>query len=252
MKRAYMESQIRTLVNALELEDADGKKHAGALEVKDFDTPKTFFPRVFVSYSTRYAVEKLRYLENALMTNGFEPIRGTDYGRASQPVHLGAHEVTADVPQMAFPAIEICVAFISLQVPREDFRVGDSEPPRFVLAPWTVAEEVYAWTLKTGLIVRLKDASVEDPQYNRHILTKVFRDADEYPSAVQEVIDELLRFRDGPQFTDLRRAADEKLLQIGPNAHSQIVQRSGRNRCVPGVARNFMVSHPRQSWIWHY
>jgi hypothetical protein len=218
MKRAFMETELKRLITTLPVEDADGKKHPNVLEVVDFSTPRTFFPRVFVSYSTRHAADKLKYLENALLANEFQPIRGTDYGVAQQPQanNLG---VSSDVVLNAFPAIDGCVAFISLQVPRDDFRVEAEEATRFVLAPWAIAEEVYAWTRGVGLIVRLKDTRVEDPRYNKHILTFTFREDDEFPAAVNDVMEELLAFRDSPQFADFKRAAEEKLLRAhGPSS----------------------------------
>ena len=55
-----------------------------------------------------------------------------------------------------------------------------------------------------GLIIRLKDAEIEDPRYNRNTPTVTFSSDAEYKEAVKNVIEELNKFRHGSNFNDIK------------------------------------------------
>ncbi len=217
VRREEMKNNLLRTVEALELEDAEGVSHSGALSVSDFSSPDDIYPRVFISYSTSHAEDKLRYLMNILSENYFEPVLGTDLGQSEQEGTLAKHPVSPDVVQQAFQRIPTCVAFISLQVRRNDFKVIETEAneakERFILPPWAIAEEVYAWVNGIGLVVRLKDAVVEDPRYNRHTLTIPFSADSDYKEAVRKLLGELNKFRGTPRFKAAEMRARDALFQ---------------------------------------
>ena len=102
-----------------------------------------------------------------------------------------------------------CVACISLQLARDDFKIIDpvNGNIRYILPPWAVAEEVYAWSKNVGMLLRLKDEAVEDPRYNRNTLTKEFRVDEEYPGAVAQILAELDEFRQHSRFEQVKQEA---------------------------------------------
>jgi hypothetical protein len=217
-KRDYMKLELTKTVESLKIIDANGTKHDEALSVVEFASPKTLYPRVFISYSTRHEEDKLNKLKTALLENHFHPVLGTDPGELGHGASLAGHRVTPDVSQKAFQLIPTCVALISLQVRRNDFKVrrDDFKVPRnkskiekYILPPWTVAEEVFAFSSGIGIIIRLKDQLIEDPRYNQHTLTHQFSDEKSYEEAVEEVMAALNEFRNGPDFKEIRKKARE-------------------------------------------
>ena len=205
-RAARIKEEIQRMVDGLELEDAAGNKHKSASRVFEFSVPKTAYPRVFISYSTSYAHDKLRLLQGALWHNQFHPVLGTVAGQQGT---VGTQGVPADVTQSSFQAIIGCVAFISLQVKREDFVRQEHGAARYTVPPWTVAEEVYAWSKNIGFLVRLKDAEVEEPRYNRNTHTRTFTSDDDFEQAVEQVISDLNAFRKTDRFLRVKREAQE-------------------------------------------
>jgi hypothetical protein len=205
-KHAYMQNTFKERIESLPIQDLDGRTHTSTLQLIDFSNPESIYPRIFISYSTGRETEKLHYLMTALLQHQFEPVLGTDSGLQAQ---VGDRPVPADVLQAAFQAIPSCVALISLQIRREDFKFVDPNggQTRYVLPPWAVAEEVYAWSANVGMLIRLRDEAVEDPRYNKNTLTKVFRNNDSYEKAVADIIVELNDFRQKPRFQQVRLAA---------------------------------------------
>jgi hypothetical protein len=217
VKREEMKNKLTRTIETLELEDAEGTKHSGGLSVSDFSSPDDIYPRVFISYSTSHAEAKLKTLMNALSENNFEPVLGTDMGQSEQEASPVRHSVSPDVVQQSFQRIHTCVAFISLQVRRNDFKVSGHKAnkieEKFILPPWAIAEEVYAWVNDIGLIIRLKDALVEDPRYNRNTLTLSFSSDSEYKKAVVKLIDELNKFRGTSRFKAAEQRARDAQFQ---------------------------------------
>jgi hypothetical protein len=205
-RHGLMETRFRQLINSVEVEDIDGQKHKSALEVVDFVWPRTVYPRVFISYSTGMERDRLQHLMTALLHHQFHPVLGTDAGKES---YIAGRPVPADVLQASLQTLAGCVACISLQMKREDFKIVDPETgtARYVMPPWAVAEEVYAWASNVGMLIRLKDAAVEDPRYNRNTHTEVFHSDIDYPKAVEAVLATLDEFRQSPRFEQLRLEA---------------------------------------------
>jgi hypothetical protein len=204
-RHAYMETTFKQLIESLQVEDIDGQKHQSALKIVDFAWPATLYPRVFISYSTGRDPARLQYLMTALLQHQFQPVLGTD---TANETDLGGRRVSGDVTQASFQTIAGCVAFVSLQLKREDFRIEDANGGvRYILPPWAVAEEVYAWSSNVGMLVRLKDVAVEDPRYNRNIYEVVFRGDNDFPDAVASVLSKLDEFRQSARFEQVRLEA---------------------------------------------
>lgn len=198
--------QLKDIIESLEIVDAEKVPHGGALRVVKFDTPDTVYPRVFISYSTGHEEEKLQILRQRLFENDFHPVVGTDFD-ADDDDEDDDDPVTGDVVKSAFRGIRGCVAFISLQVRRPDYRIEGPTGERFFVPPWLIAEEVYAWTRKIGMIIRLKHASVEDVAYNKHTRSKAYTEDANYERAVDQVMAELNAFRSSTRFFQVEQAA---------------------------------------------
>ncbi|HEX4960276.1 MAG TPA: hypothetical protein VF173_05520 [Thermoanaerobaculia bacterium] len=212
-KLDYMKNEIVRIVGGIQAEDIDSKVHRQIFKVESFSTPDLMYPRVFISYSTRFEAEKLERLKNALWNNNFHPVLGTNYAAAPAEAEIpNPMTVPKDVMQTAFEAMRGCVALISLQVKREDFCVHDHNGgKRYVLPPWTVAEEVFAWARDIGMLIRLSDERVEDPRYNKNVHTIKFDSDEDYEAGVEEVIEALNNFRATPRFSAKFREACQQL-----------------------------------------
>jgi len=188
-KAAHMENELRRALEATPLVDVDGKEHQGALRLVEFASPRAVYPRVYVSFASHHPDSKLQYLLGALSANLFEPVLGSELRSENMGV---------------FRAISGCVAFISLQVRRDDYKVTNSATGdvRYVLPPWVVAEEVFAVSKHTPLIMRLRDSAVEEARYGPSLVTKSFSSSDDYEAAVSEVINELQTFRRSREFVN--------------------------------------------------
>ncbi len=194
----HLREEIEERLRHATVRDVDGGEHQGCFELVDFDHPRAVYPRVFVSYSTRHAEKQLQYLRSKLTDNGFDPVVGTDYDE--EPT-----EGRGDVAKRAFDRIPTCVAFVSLAVPRDDFCCGSS---RYILPPWSVAEEVFAWTSGVKCMLRLWDRRLEDARYNRNMQCVPFGEDDwSYRAAVDTCIDELNKFRSSGEYRACLKAA---------------------------------------------
>lgn len=210
VRHAVAEATFKQIIDTLQVEDIDGRKHTSALEVVDFAWPRTVYPQVFISYSTKREEERLQYLMTALLQHQFQPVLGTEDRDGSR---IGNRPVAPDPVQSSFQAVETCIASISLQVKRDDFKIVDplTGHARYIVPPWAVAEEVFAWSSSSvGMLIRLKDAEVEDPRYNRNIYTEEFHGDADYPAAVAAVLEKLDEFRLNPRFEQLRLEARRK------------------------------------------
>jgi hypothetical protein len=145
------------------------------------------YPRVFVSYTTAYDRHKLDLLMDALFDHRFQAVTGTIFEQEA----LASRNVAYDVTYSAFRPIRECVAFVALQIRRNDFRLISNGAVRYLLPPWSVAEEAFAWASDVPLILRLRDSQIEDPLFNRHALTSTFSSDSQYQQSVQNVIAEL-------------------------------------------------------------
>jgi hypothetical protein len=214
-KRSFMESEMRRIVSDLEVHDTEGVTHAGALTVGEFASPRGQQPRVFISYSTSHEMDKVLQLERALLAADFEPVRGTEFGKTTDETFLNAHSVGPDVMHSAFQAMRGCVAFVSLQVKRSDYEVQLRRGAQYVLPPWAIAEEVYAWS-NGMLIIRLRDEAVEAPPYNRHAYSVDFREENDFLKAIHAVIEALMNFRASERFPEIKEMARRALFKPRP------------------------------------
>jgi hypothetical protein len=206
-KSDYMKTELTRIFRGLDLVDLEGNVHTNALEIVNFANPETLYSRVFVSYSTRSDPAKLTYLLNMLWDNHFRPVIGTDLNRSIRK-HAGRPPTSVDVVEAAFEAIPGCVALVSLQLPHPDFRITDQRGhPGYVVPPWAVAEEVYAWSLGLGRVIRIRHLDVEEPRYNYHLPTFRFSSDDEFLRAVDSTIAELNAFRAAHEFGEFRDEA---------------------------------------------
>lgn len=216
-QRQYMLQHLTEIVGSLVLEDLDHKKHEKTLMVTEFHSPRDVYPKVFISYSIGNEKEKLERLMKYLREHDFEPVLGTDPGQEGREGLSSEHRVASDVVQGAFQMIRRCVAFISLQVRREDFKVREEHDQkvteRYILPHWTVAEEVYAWASDVGFIIRLRDSAVEAPRYNQNVLTEQFSSEAEFENALELVINHLNRYRGSDKYKEVRAKALESQFQ---------------------------------------
>jgi hypothetical protein len=97
-----------------------------------------------------------------------------------------------------------CVAFVSLQLRREDYKVtvATTGESRYVLPPSTTAEEALAHYWGVPLMVRLKDAALEK-QDDAGVRTFEFGARKKFEYVVSDVIAELKRFREKRDFPEL-------------------------------------------------
>lgn len=155
------EKDFRDEISALVIMDTDGHKKSNTLEVVDFINPEDDMPRIYISYSTNYEKNMLDTLYNALVDIDFEPIMGTRH----QEYITGVDNTAPTIIEQSFSLIPTCAAFISLQVCRDDFKCGK----RYLLSPWAIAEEVYAWKSEVGKLIRLRDVRIESPRWHQNI-----------------------------------------------------------------------------------
>ncbi len=198
---------LRDRIESMTVLDMEGKEHSSVFSVKRLANPEAMHPRVFISYSIGRDRSKLQMLRHRLIEDGFEPVLGTDFGSDGGAATIGPRPVTSDVAHAAFEGIHTCVAFVSLHVKREDYHVQNAEADRYVLPAWSIAEEVFAWSSNVGLIVRLRDATVDEAPYNRNTLTKTFASDEDFEQAVEDVLAELNAFRLSPRFAQVEEDA---------------------------------------------
>jgi hypothetical protein len=197
----HKENELREVVDALEFTDIDGKVHSGAFRLRDFATPNTAHPRVYISYSTDHDEERLRLLRNALIENNFEPVVGTELSEAPE---IAGMPVSQDVLSAAITQIPTCVAFVSIQTKRDDFAHADG---RFTLPPWLIAEEVFAFSRGVRYLARIRESGVEDPRYNSGVFNYQFTSDADYAKCVIKLMRDLNSVRKNIDFHNALREA---------------------------------------------
>lgn len=195
-RKSFISNIFSETISSIEVIDIEGKEHGSVFNVKDFETPEYIYPRIFVSYPLGSDETKLKLLQNALWENDFDCVLGTDPGYCQQSYcQLTAFD-SPDLNRRAFGAINTCVAFISLQMKRDDLRKAQEWPKAYFVSQWQVAEEAYAFASNMN-ILRIRDRDVDSPQYNKNILSFEFNEDDKASSfeiCVREAIDELKRY----------------------------------------------------------
>lgn len=195
------EAGLRHRVESIELEDVEGVRHTALTRLSTFSRPDIEHPRVFISYSTRIAEDKLAYLRNELIANDFEPVVGTDLG--GQP-HLAGEPVSTDVVASAFANIPTCVAFVALHLRRDDFTNAEG---RCMVPPWLVAEEVFAFARGVLFLARIREEGVDDPRYNKNTFEMTFSTEEQFFRCVADLMQTLNRLRRDHNFQSALRAA---------------------------------------------
>lgn len=214
-------SYLQQAVEAIQIEDSSGISHSNLCKLKEFQSPRTIHPRVFISFSCHENDNKnpkldqkedlwrLTHLQNMLKNSNFEPIMGTKIG---DRISIGGEFVSPDVVSSAFEEIKNCVAFISLQTKRQDYCVRELIDPsnpksqyneRFILPPWLIAEEVFAYSRGVRYLVRLQEHGVEEPKYNQNTHKYIFRNKKEYIKQVESLIRKLNEIRESEEFEQL-------------------------------------------------
>ncbi len=216
---------MRGMIEALQISDIEGRPHGQIFKLLSFERPERLFPRVFISYSIGCESGLLTQLRNALASGGYEPVLGTAYRTRSSD----SSEHGRDVVEDAFAPIPTCVAFVSLLVAREDLRTVDGE---YMSAPWTIAEEVFAWSKRIGPIFRIRERSVTPPAYNRNLRDIPFdlersvgaingaptnRPAP-FGSAITQLLDALAEFQRSEEFERSQDRARSALLRESTRA----------------------------------
>ena len=210
--------RLTEIVRGIVLEDAAGNPHADALSVFDCYTAHTMYPRVFVSYSMGWETDKLDLLRRALSEHQYECVLGTTLD--IQTESIGGRLVAPGVVHSALSLIQVCVAFISLQVKRDEFKIPATragERDRYILPPWAVAEEVFARTSEhKPFVIRLRDREIEDSRFNPDTRVEFFHSdyPATFPAAVERVIEQLNDFRRGESFATVYAKAQEKQAKL--------------------------------------
>ncbi len=208
---ACLEREFKSILDNLVVVDMQGNSHRNALSFVKASNAKTAYPRVYVSYSLSGDMAMRDYLMSALSDNNYDPILGTEQGADVDDWRLGDRPVGSDVMEAALRAINSCVALVSLQTKREDYKVttvdGDS---RYIVPPWLTAEEMYAWSSQTQpLVLRLRDVNIYNATFNRNISEETF-DVNKpatFKLAVTGIINRLNDFKRTDGFPRLKHVA---------------------------------------------
>lgn len=211
---ACVTREFQALLQSLVIFDLEGKPHPSALKFVKAKTAKSTYPKVYISYSTDHDEERLASLMSALNDNNYSPVLGTDQEDESDEWLVNQRPVGSDVMREALPLIDDCIALISLQTKREDYKVVSSDGKlKYVVPPWLTAEEMYAWSSPSHpVVLRLREAGMDESTFNRNIWTKTF-EADQpksYGDAVRAVINRLNEFVSSHRFDRTRDATTEK------------------------------------------
>ncbi len=207
-----MEREFGQIIDRLVITDIDGRKHKQALKLIKVATASTAYPRVYISYSVNRDDKKLELLMSQLTDNNYEPVLGTRESGNMKELRLGEKRVGRDALSLALGNIDGCVAMVSLQTKRDEYSVTDIDGNRrYLVAPWLVAEEIYAWSTPGDgpLVIRLKDHDIHDSTYNRNLEEVSFASGDDesYASAVRALINKLNEFRNEDRFPRVRDAS---------------------------------------------
>jgi len=140
---------------------------------------------------------------SALADHDYEPVLGTRE-------HAESDELSHSIWEKAINKIPTCVAFVSLQTSREEYKVRRGRKYQYIVPPWLTSEETYAWSRKPRpFMVRLRAAEIENSAFTRDLEEETY-DSDNdasYQSAVKAVIDKLNAFSGTAAFVMLRDEA---------------------------------------------
>jgi hypothetical protein len=204
-----MEREFRQIIDRLVVTDIAGVKHKNALSVVRVATAARANPRVYISYSVSADDRKLELLVSTLSEHNYEPVLGTRESGNMKELTVANKRFGRDALTLALGNIDGCVALVSLQTKREEYSILDADGHRhYLVAPWLVAEEIYAWSAPGDgpLVIRLKDLDIHDSTYNRNLEEIVFSEDDElsYQAAIRELINKLSEFKNEDRFARLR------------------------------------------------
>lgn len=212
------EKNLSGIIKNIEIIDLNGTSHSNLCELIDYATPNFVNPRIFISYSCINGLNskedkwRLNILRNTLIEHNFDPIFGVNIG--DNPV-IGRHPVSPDVMHSALEKIATCVGFISLQTKREDFVTNDN---RFILPPWLIAEEVFAFSKGLCFLVRLTEKGIDDPRYNKNVFQFDFTNRNDYREKVKDLVSLLNRLRQQPEFENYLAASRSSQYIIKPTS----------------------------------
>jgi hypothetical protein len=190
------------MIESIEVDENDPDSRQQLVSLRDYATPSTAFPKIFISYSIAYDEQRCRLLQNKLIENNYEPVIGTEY---SESLDLAGQRVSEDVLTKSLSQIPSCVGFIALHSARPDFELKNG---RHTIPPWLVTEEVFAWSRNIGYLARLAEEGVGGPSYNKNTQTFSFsKEADSFDKAVTKLVRDINSFRQNPKFLEAWRLA---------------------------------------------
>jgi hypothetical protein len=207
-----MQRELGAVLSTLAIQDVEGTPHPDALKLVRIRTAKTAYPRVYISYSIGHDEQRLATLMSALTDNNYTPVLGTDEPDEEEVSWtVNRRPVGSDVMKEALPLIDGCVALISLQTKREDYKVVlPNGKTKYVVPPWLTAEEMYAWSSPAlPRVLRLREAGMDDSTFDRNIWEKMFESdpPESYDLAVRAVVSKLNEFASSPGFQRRRDLA---------------------------------------------
>jgi hypothetical protein len=191
-----MQRELGAVLSSLVIHDIEGTGHPNALKLVKIRTAKTAYPRVYISYSIGHDNQRLATLVSALTDANYIPVLGTDEpDDDDQPTTVDQRPVGSDVMREALPLIDGCVALISLQSKREDYKVVlPNGRTKYIVPPWLTAEEMYAWSSPAlPRVLRLREVGMDDSTFDRNMWEKTFEGdkPETYDIAVRAVVSKL-------------------------------------------------------------
>jgi hypothetical protein len=198
----HNKEDLGRMIESIEVDENDPTSRQQLVSLRDYATPSTAFPKVFISYSISHDEQRCRLLQNRLIENNYEPVLGTAY---SESQDFAGQPVSEDVLTKSLNQIPSCIAFIALHSARPDFQLKDG---RYTVPPWLVTEEVYAWSRNIGYLARLAEEGLDGPRYNRNTQTFVFSsETSSFDRAVTSLVRDLNNFRQSPKFLEAWKVA---------------------------------------------
>lgn len=211
-----MQRELGAVLEGLVIQDVEGTKHPNALKLVKIKTAKTAYPRVYISYSIGHDDQRLATLMSALTDANYTPVLGTDEPD-DDDLPVDQRPVGSDVMREALPLIDTCVALISLQSKRVDYKVIlPTGKTKYIVPPWLTAEEMYAWSSPAlPRVLRLREIGMDDSTFDRNLWEKTFESEkpETYESAVRAVISKLNDFASSPGFQRRRDLATAAQLE---------------------------------------
>jgi hypothetical protein len=185
------------MIESIEVDENNPETREQLVSLRDYATPSTAFPKIFISYSIGHDEQRCRLLQNRLIENNYEPVVGTDY---SESPDFAGQQVSEDVLSKSLNQIPACVGFIALHSARPDYQLKNG---RHTISPWLVTEEVFAWSRNIGYLARLAGEVLNSPRYNRNTQTFYFsKEPASFDKAVTDLVRDINRFRQSPKFLE--------------------------------------------------